>query len=251
MPGKGRVVEARVARVRNGISANYLEPYMRRRDPDCMVVGDAANDRKPKDNSKRFGKPFDELRAETFEWLATQPLATFAFTAGQNSMGMDAMVVAPANAAFFALGLAMLQGIIPVAEIPAGFQPKMVIYVAPPFRHTHFAGKQMVVHNRLEGLHEMYSYNLYPGPSAKKGVVMVSLLNLWGGRESRITAHCSAAQVVTPYDNIVTIMHEGASGGGKSEMLEQPHREADGRLLLGRNTVSGEEADLLTLLRRR
>ena len=31
VPGRGRVVEARVCRVRNGISANYLEPYMRRR----------------------------------------------------------------------------------------------------------------------------------------------------------------------------------------------------------------------------
>src|SRR5512145_190565 len=40
VPGKGRVVEATVARVRNGISANYPEPYMRRRDPDCMVVAD-------------------------------------------------------------------------------------------------------------------------------------------------------------------------------------------------------------------
>jgi hypothetical protein len=46
--------------------------------------------------------------------------------------------------------------------------------------------------------------------------------------------------VVTPYDNLMTIMHEGASGGGKSEMLEQPHREPDGRLLIGENTVSGE-----------
>ena len=238
VPGKGRVVEARVARVRNGISANYLEPYMRRRDPDCMVVADEELTDKPQ-FSQRFGKPFHELRIKTFDWLATQPLATFAFTAGQPSMGMDAMVVAPANAAFFALGLAMLQGIIPVDRIPADFQPRLVIYVAPPFRHTHFAGKQMVVHNRLDGLHEMFSYNLYPGPSAKKGVYG-SLLNL-GESEGWVTAHCSAAQVVTPYDNIVTIMHEGASGGGKSEMLEQPHREADGRLLLGRNTVTGEE----------
>jgi hypothetical protein len=48
-------------------------------------------------------------------------------------------------------------------------------------------------------------------------------------------------RVVTPYDNEVTIMHEGASGGGKSEMLEQAHREADGRLKLGENTVTGEK----------
>jgi len=46
--------------------------------------------------------------------------------------------------------------------------------------------------------------------------------------------------VVTPYDNIVTFMHEGASGGGKSEMLEQAHRDPQGRLLLGENSVTGE-----------
>src|SRR5581483_4162932 len=38
--GKGRVVEATVARVRNGICANYIEPYMRRRDPHCMFIAD-------------------------------------------------------------------------------------------------------------------------------------------------------------------------------------------------------------------
>lgn len=238
VPGKGRVVEAEVARVRNGISANYLEPYMRRRDPDCMVVADSGLTDKPQ-FEQRYGKPFDELRQQTFEWMAGQPLATFAFTAGQPGMGMDALVVAPANAGFFALGLAMLQGIRPVAELPEDFQPRLLIYVAPPFRHTHFAGKQMVVHNRLGDVHEMFSYNLYPGPSAKKGVYG-SLLNL-GEREGWITAHCSTVQLVTPYDNIVAIMHEGASGGGKSEMLEQPHREPDGRLLLGRNVVSQEE----------
>ncbi len=238
VPGKGRVVEAQVARVRNGVSANYLEPYMRRRDPDCMVVADEGLTDKPI-FEQRYGKPFTDLREQTFEWLATQDLATFAFTAGQPGMGMDALVVAPANAGFFAMGLAMLQGITPVDEIREDFQPQLLIYVAPPFRHTHFEGKQMVVHNRLGDVHEMFSYNLYPGPSAKKGVYG-SLLNL-GEREGWITAHCSTVQLVTPYDHIVSIMHEGASGGGKSEMLEQAHREPDGRLLLGHNVVTGEE----------
>ncbi|HEY5910406.1 MAG TPA: DUF4914 family protein, partial [Verrucomicrobiae bacterium] len=36
VPGKGLVTEAVVFRVRNGLAANYPEPYMRRRDPDCM-----------------------------------------------------------------------------------------------------------------------------------------------------------------------------------------------------------------------
>ena len=40
VPGRGRVLEAKVCRVKNGIAANYVEPYMRRRDPDCMVIAD-------------------------------------------------------------------------------------------------------------------------------------------------------------------------------------------------------------------
>lgn len=241
VPGKGRVVEAVVARVRNGVSANYPEPYMRRRDAESMVLGDHL----PTDKTtyeERFGHEFQELRQATFDWLKQQDIAAFAFHAGAENLGLDAIAIAPANAGFFAFGLALLQGIIPVEELPESFSPSLVIYVAPPFRHTHFNGQQIVVHNRREGLHEIFSYNLYPGPSAKKGVYG-SLLNL-GEKEGWVTAHCSTAQIVTPYDNIVTIMHEGASGGGKSEMLEHAHRESDGRLLLGRNIITGDERKL-------
>jgi len=233
-----RVVEATVARVRNGIAVNYPEPYMRRRDPDCMVVAD----NKPSDQTrfcKRFGREFAALRQKTFDWLASQELAMFAFQTGQPGMGEDALAIVPANAAFFALGLALLQGLLSSEELPENFSPKTIIYVAPPFRHTYFDGKQVVVHNRLDSIHEIFSYNLYPGPSAKKGVYG-SLIRL-GASEGWVTAHCSAVQVVTPYDNVVTIMHEGASGGGKSEMLEQPHRLPDGRMLKGRNFVTGEK----------
>lgn len=237
VPGQGKYVEARACRVRNGIAANYTDAYMRRRDPECMVIAD----KEPTDKqrfSERFGKDFTELRLETFEWLKEQQLVLFAFTAGAAEAGMDAMVIAPANAGFFAFGLALLQGIRDPNELPDDFSPEAIIYVAPPFRHSHFEGKQVVVHNRLLGLHEVFSYNLYPGPSAKKGVYGM-LLNL-GEREQWVTAHCSTVTVVTPYDNTLTIMHEGASGGGKSEMLEVVHREPDGRMLLGRNTVNGE-----------
>ncbi len=237
IPGTGRVLEAKVARVRNGVSANYTESYMRRRDPDCMFMGDELPTDKPTFLSQ-YERSFSGVRTETLEWLKHEELAVFAFQAGRDGMGMDAMVIAPSNAGFFALGLALLQGIVPVEKLTKAFKPRLVIYVAPTFRHTHFMGKQVVVHNRGEEVHEVFSYNLYPGPSAKKGVYG-SLLNL-GEKEGWITAHCSTAQIVTPYDNIVTIMHEGASGGGKSEMLELPHREVDGRLLLGENTLTGE-----------
>lgn len=241
VPGRGMVTEATVCRVRNGICANYLEPYMRRRDADCMVIGDERPTDKPTFR-ERFGKEFGPLREDTFAWMKTQDLAAFAFHAGAEGKGTNAIVIAPANAGFFALGLAMLQGILPLEEIPEDFYPQAIIYVAPPFRHTHFEGRQVVVHNRTNGNHELFSYNLYPGPSAKKGIYGV-LLAL-GESEKWVTMHCSTVQVITPYDNKVVISHEGASGGGKSEMLEMVHRQADGSLLLGRNLINGEERTL-------
>ncbi len=234
------VPEAEVCRVRNGVSANYLEPYMRRRDPDCMVIADdRATDKQT--YASRFGEDFEGLRQETFDWLKTQDLACFFFDAGLPGKGLPAVAICPANAAFFAFGLATLQGIVPleqISEMGDDYFHSAIIYIAPPFRHTHFDGKQVVVHNRREELHELFSYNLYPGPSAKKGVYGM-LLNL-GEQTGWTTAHCSTVQVLTPYDNTVTFMHEGASGGGKSEMLEQMHRELDGRLRLGTNLVNGE-----------
>lgn len=242
VPGRGRVLEATVCRVKNGVAANYPDAYMRRRDPDCMVIADDFPTDKPRYH-EQFGKNFSLLRAETFAWLKTQKLALFPFFAGAPGKGADALVVAPSNAGFFALGLALLQGILDENEIPKEFNPRAIIYVAPVFRHTHFEGKQMVVHNRSENRHELFSYNLYPGPSAKKGIYGV-LLSL-GEREKWVTAHCSTVQVITPYENKITIMHEGASGGGKSEMLEQVHREKDGSLLLGTNLDSGERRTIV------
>jgi hypothetical protein len=241
VPGKGNITEARVCRARNGIVANYLEPYMRRRDPDCMVIGDDRPTDKPR-FEERFGSSFDPLREATFAWMKEQPLAMFAFHAGVKGKGTDALAIAPANAGFFAYGLGLLQGVLSRDEIPEDFHPRAVIYVAPPFRHTHFKGKQVVVHNRRESGHELFSYNLYPGPSAKKGIYGV-LLNI-GELEGWVTMHCSTVQVVTPYDNKVVISHEGASGGGKSEMLEHAHRQPDGSLLIGKNLETGEERTL-------
>ncbi|MEO1013133.1 MAG: DUF4914 family protein [Bacteroidota bacterium] len=241
LPDGRSYLEAEVARTKNGIAANYTEVYMRRRDPNCMVIADDFPTDKPT-FKKRFGYEFDSLRTETFEWLKTQDLGMFYFQAGKKGMGYDAVAVIPANTGFFGLGLALLQGILDPEELPEDFAPEAVIYTAPPFRHTHFEGKQVVVHNRVPRKYEMFSYNLYPGPSAKKGVY--GMLIGKGEEEGWVTAHCSTVRVITPYDNVVTLMHEGASGGGKSEMLQQPHRQPDGSLLLGKNILTNERRTL-------
>jgi hypothetical protein len=241
LPGGGVVGEATVVRCRNGVAINYDEPYMRRRDPHCMLIADERPTDKARFES-RFTQPFVELRREILQWLAAQPLVALPFRAGDAVHGYDALVICPSNAAFFAAGLADLQGLLPGVRQDPSFRPRAIIYVAPPFRHTHCQGKQVVIHNRTSDLHEIFSLNLYPGPSAKKGVYGV-LLTIGEG-EGWITAHGATVQVVTPYENTLTIMHEGASGGGKSEMLEYPHRDADGRLCLGENLQTGERLHL-------
>ena len=235
---KGKLVkEATVVRCRNGASVNFVEDYMRRRDPDCMRIADDLPTDKPR-FEEVYGYPFSDLREETYQWLSRQELILVPFKAGGYQFGYDSILVCPRNTAFFAFALAQLQAFVNAREIDS-FTPRSVVYVAPPFRHTHFAGKQVVVHSRHEDLHEVFAYNLYPGPSAKKGIYSI-LLDI-GEQEGWVTAHASAARIITPYENEIVMMHEGASGGGKSELLQDVPRVADGRVLLGVHTQTGEK----------
>ncbi|ERP30729.1 DUF4914 family protein [Chitinivibrio alkaliphilus] len=240
VPGKGTVDEAWTEKRSNGIAVNYFEPYMRRRDPECMVIGDDL----PTDKttySDRFGTSFAGTREETLQWLETQDLCVTAFYLGKpfsEGKQYGGILIAPKNAGFFIGGLADLQGLVPLDDIDENFVVRSVMFVAPPFRHTHYDGKQVVVHNRHGDMHEIFSYNLYPGPSAKKGVYG-ALLTI-GEQEDWLTLHASTVQAKNSKKTTV-IMHEGASGAGKSEMLEQPHRNEAGQLVVGKNLVSGEE----------
>lgn len=231
-----RVKEVDVVRCTNGIAVNYVEDYMRRRDPDCMRIADDLPSDKPRYRD-RHGEDFAGLKAETLQWLSEQSLILVPFKAGGLTFGSPSLAVVPTNAAFFALALMDLQGWVTFDEI-GPYTPRSILYVAPPFRHTHFDGKQIVVHDRTDDLHEVFAYNLYPGPSAKKGVFSV-LLDI-GAHEGWLTAHASSVRVTTPYENETVVMHEGASGGGKSEMCQDIRREEDGRILLGYNVVSDE-----------
>ena len=232
------VKEATVVRCSNGVVVNYTEDYMRRRDPDCLIVADSLPTDKPT-YAEEYGKEFTGIREETFSWLESQELIIVPFLSGGEYMGYPSILITPRNAAFFACGLAGLQYFVDIDAYKGDFEPKLAIFLAPPFRHTHFGGKQIVVHNRTPGIYEMFSYNLYPGPSAKKGVYGF-LLDI-GEREGWVTAHASAVKVITPYENEIVIMHEGASGGGKSEMGENIHRQPDGKILYGTNMATKEK----------
>ncbi len=238
VPGRWPVKEADVVRCKNGAVVNYPEDYMRRRDPDSMRIGDDLDTDKPRFDEV-YNHKFEDVRNQTFDWISRQDLIVMPFLAGGTQNGYPALAVIPGNAAFFAYGLAELQGFVSIDDIDSNFTPRAIVYVAPPFRHTHFDGKQVVVHNRTEDVHEVFSYNLYPGPSAKKGVYSV-LLDI-GENEGWVTAHASVVRITTPYENEVVIMHEGASGGGKSEMLEEIHRQEDKTVLIATHIMSGEQ----------
>ncbi|HKK47833.1 MAG TPA: DUF4914 family protein, partial [Alkalispirochaeta sp.] len=98
VPEHGRIVEATVGRCRNGAAVNYPEPYMRRRDPEAMVV---ADDR-PTDKtlwSDKFDSDFGSLRQETFQWFKDQGrVIVLPFLSGDKQRGYPTLLIAPANA---------------------------------------------------------------------------------------------------------------------------------------------------------
>jgi hypothetical protein len=110
------VVEATVTRCRNGIAVNYLEDYMRRRDPDCMRIADDLPTDKPRYRDV-FGAEFAPTKAATLEWLGQQELVVVPFKAGGPRFGYPSVAIVPANAAFFALTLVDLQGWVTFEEL--------------------------------------------------------------------------------------------------------------------------------------
>ena len=69
VPGNGYIQEAEVVRCKNGSSVNFTEEYMRRRDPNCMYIGDDFPTDKPKFKDV-WNMEFPELRAATMKWLS-------------------------------------------------------------------------------------------------------------------------------------------------------------------------------------
>lgn len=77
--GNGTVKEAEVVRCKNGCVVNFMEDYMRRRDPNSMAIGDDLPSDKPRFKD-RFGYEFSSLRQETLDWLSTQQVIMLPFS---------------------------------------------------------------------------------------------------------------------------------------------------------------------------
>lgn len=85
--GMGNVLEATVTKCKNGAVVNYVDDYMRRRDPDCLIVGDEQDTDKPKFEDV-YNKEFNAVRTDTFEWLKTQELIFYLSNREESNMAM-------------------------------------------------------------------------------------------------------------------------------------------------------------------
>ncbi len=192
VPGKGAVKEADVTRCKNGASVNFVEDYMRRREPDCMRIADD----KPTDK-KRFadvyGYPFSDLRKETMEWFKTQELILMPFNSGGNIYGYGSMLGGPKQCAFFAFALAHLQGFVNAEECE-GYKPRAIVYVAPPSATPTSRESRWWCTTARTTCHEFSPTTSIPARPPRRAYTRV-LLDI-GEREGWVTAHPPAPPVI-------------------------------------------------------
>ena len=230
----GRTVkEAEVIRCKNGAAVNFMEDDMRRRDPNCMVIGDDLPTDKPT-YKERFGTDFAPVRQETLDWLSTQQVILLPFRAGDRRYGYESLMICPGNAAFFASALANMQGFISVLDIACSSHLNPA---RSSMLHRRSVTRILTASRLLSTIAARTCTRSLPiistpAPRPRRA----SSPSCWisaNRQEGWVCCHASAAKVETPYESETVFMHEGASGGGKSEMLEDPHREDDGRILIG------------------
>ena len=117
----------------------------------------------------RFGKDFDPLRQETFEWMKGEDLAMFFFNAGKEGMGYHAVAVVPANCGFFAMGWLCCREFWillishPISKIQRLSSTPHLLSVIP----TLTASRWWFI-TASPATIEMFSYNLYPGSQCQK-----------------------------------------------------------------------------------
>ncbi len=236
VPGKGRLVEAKVTRVKEGFAV-WFPPKIRQRAPNALVV---AEDGQPSDHprlNEKFGLEYIDYQTKVCEWLKGQPLIVVALFVGPDRGGVPVLAVIPKNAAFFAFGMGLLQSLVPLGEGDAEFVPKGQLLLAPSMRHELFDEEQVVVHHRGD-TYTIISDNLYPGPSGKKGAgyaMLVHFLQLVGG----VAAHCSVVTITLRDGTVIVWMHGGPSGAAKSENGRKAPLDAFGNFVLGQHLQSG------------
>ena len=68
---------------KNGCVVNFMEDYMRRRDPNSMAIGDELPTDKPA--SRTASAMSFKLRQETLDWLSNQQIVMLPFYAARTA----------------------------------------------------------------------------------------------------------------------------------------------------------------------
>ncbi len=148
---------------------------MRRREPDCMRIADD----KPTDQKALSLMCTAKVRqAASGDHGLVQDAGAILmpFNSGGNEYGYGSMLVCPKQCAFFAFALAHLQGFVKALRRPRADKPRAIIYVATSVPSHPFSRASRSSSTTVWTIATRYfSYNLYPGPSAKKGVYSVLL----------------------------------------------------------------------------
>ena len=242
---RAEILEATVIHTLSGPVVNFPEKAMRKRDPNATMVTSAFPISAQGHLHDRYCEvEWAELNRLAHEWLAKHaPIAvpirlfrgTPATTAG--------VVILPENCAFFGYMMGILQEILSAAQCSEGLSADFVVLLAPPLRHSHFDGRQAVIHHRYGApaapVYEMLATCLYPGPSGKKGVYAMGLEI--ARRHDGVILHASAVRLLRPDGSHISVLHEGASGGGKSEWILTPDISDDGMALVSRHVESKQE----------
>jgi len=148
------VIEAIIHKVTNGISANYTEAYMRRRDPDTMLIGDDL----PTDKLRFFDLmvyDFNNLRKVTIAWLQSQDLAVFFFFAGRDHIGTGGIAIAPANAGFLPWVLPCFSKLVRMMHCP------MILKLNRLFMWRPLSGIRILRENKLWCISAQINYMRY------------------------------------------------------------------------------------------
>ena len=167
---------------------------MRRRDPDCMRIADNLPTDKPRFEDV-YGYDFSVLREGDPPLAHPAGADSGALQGGRLPVRLRLGAGLPLNAAFFAFALSQLQASWR-SRTWSTSPPRAVIYVAPPSATPASTESRWSYIAATRTSTRSFSYNLYPGPSAKKGIYSV-LLDI-GEQEGWVTAHASAARIITP-----------------------------------------------------
>ena len=184
-----------------------------------------------------YGYDFNTLKVDTYKWLARQELILVPFMAGGYEYGYQALLVCPVTRLSLRLRCLSCRPSSAPRTFTTSSPVPSCMWLLPSVTLTSTASRCAYTTGWTTATRSLPT-TCIPAPPPRRA--FTAFCWTLASRRARVTAHASAAKIVTPYENEMVMMHEGASGGGKSELLQDVHRVPDGRVLLGTNLETGD-----------